>query len=376
MAGAHGRVKRHSGGAGVAESHPPTADPLWVWAHDLPKIDLHRHLEGSLRLSTMVELAEAHGIALPGADVESLRPYVQVTDDPPGFQGFLDKFQILRRFYTSREAVQRIVREAIADAVDDNVVYLELRFNPLALARVQQFKLGDVVAWVVAAAEAGQQETGMRTCLILQVPREEPLSVAHEIVDLAIAHWGSYVRGIDLAGNEVDYPPEDFAEPFARARRAGLHVTAHAGEARSADSIRAALVSLRPQRIGHGIRAIEDPRVVEMLRERGTTLEVCPTSNVHTGAVPAFRQHPLVDLLRLQLGVTLNTDDPSVSATTLSDEILVAVKEMGLAVSLVYRMLRQSVEAAFIPEAERAGLRTRLRDALAARPGASEAFEA
>ena len=183
------------------------SDPLWLWAHSLPKIDLHRHLEGTLRLATLLELASDYDIQLPSYDASTLRPYVQMTEDSPDFQRFLEKFQVLRRFYTSKEAIQRITREAIADAAQDNVIYLELRFNPLALARLQDFPLEDVVAWVMAAADQGQRETGTRTCLILQIPREKSLDIADEIVDLAIANFGPLVRGIDLAGNEVDYPP-------------------------------------------------------------------------------------------------------------------------------------------------------------------------
>ena len=199
-----------------------TEDPLWLWAHGLPKIDLHRHLEGSLRLTTLAERAFDCGIELPSYDVDTLRPYVQMTENAPDFLRFLEKFPVLRRFFTSREAIQRIAREAIADAAQDNVVYLELRFNPLALARLQGFPLADVVAWVMDAADEGQRETGTRTCLILQIPREESLDVADEIVDLAIANFGPLVRGIDLAGNEVDFPPQRFAalhsweqQPFA-----------------------------------------------------------------------------------------------------------------------------------------------------------------
>jgi len=183
------------------------SDPLWLWAHSLPKIDLHRHLEGTLRLTTLMELAADYGIELPSYDADMLRPYVQMTEDSPDFQRFLEKFQLLRRFYASKDAIQRITREAIADAAQDNVVYLELRFNPLALAQLQGFPLADVVAWVMDAADEGQRETGTRTCLILQIPRDKSLDVADEIVDLAIANFGPLVRGIDLAGNEVDYPP-------------------------------------------------------------------------------------------------------------------------------------------------------------------------
>lgn len=351
------------------------SDPLWLWAHNLPKIDLHRHLEGALRLTTLVELASEHGIELPSYDAGALRPYVQMTEDAPDFQRFLEKFQILRQFYTSKEAIQRMTREAIADAALDNVVYLELRFNPLALARLQGFPFSDVVAWVMEAADEGQRETGTRTCLILQIPREESLAVADEIVDLAIANFGPLVRGIDLAGNEVDYPPQRFAEPFARAAEAGLHATVHAGEAMGAHSVEVAVQSLNPDRIGHGVRVVEDSDVVRLLRRERIALEVCPTSNLHTGVVRELSQHPLLDLVNLQLQVTLNTDDPSVSDTTLTDEIVLAVSGLGLARGHVYRMLGQSLAASFVPGEEKAVLCERILTVIDRYPEAVAAFE-
>ncbi len=363
-----------SGSKGVGVGGQTRA--LWLWARQLPKIDLHRHLEGSLRLVTLTELARAYAIPLPSYDVEGLRPHVQMVEEAPDFHRFIDKFELLRRFYTSREAIQRITREAIIDAAQDGIIYLELRFNPLALARVQGFSFSDVVAWVLEATAEAEQETGLRTCLILQIPRQEPLAVANEIVDVAIANFGRWVRAIDLAGDEVNYPPELFIEPFQRAFDAGLHITVHAGEAMGADSVRRAILHLHPQRIGHGVRSIENSSVIRMLYEQGIALEVCPTSNLHTGVVSTLAQHPLEDLLKLRLRVTLNTDDPGVSATTLTDEVLVAVEQISVAQSSIYRMLRHATEAAFIPEGERGELRARLAQVLADDPAGLQEFSA
>lgn len=351
-------------------------EALQSWARSLPKIDLHRHLEGSLRLTTIAELASSNAIDLPTDDLDALRSYVQVSGESPGFASFLEKFKFLRRLYTSRDVVQRVTREAVTDAALDHVVYLELRFNPLALAQEQQISLSRVVGWVMEAVDQAQTDNSIRVCLILQIPRNEPLSVANQIVDLAISCFGPLVRGIDLAGDEVAYPPERFIEPFARARRAGLNITVHAGEAMGAESVRSALLYLHPQRIGHGIRSVENSRVVQMLRRRGVALEVCPTSNYHTGAVREFTQHPLLDLFNLGLRVTLNTDDPSVSATTLADEVVVAVERIGLSPQMIYRMLAHSAEAAFLPPTEKQSLIAAMREGLASFPGALEAFEA
>lgn len=347
---------------------------LRAWAKALPKIDLHRHLEGSLRLQTLSEIALEHGIDLPSYDIEQLRPYVQVTDDYPDFHRFLEKFKLLRRFYTSKEAVQRITREAIIDADEDNIRYLELRFNPVALSRAQGFPLADVVEWVIDAVKGSREWTSTRTCLILQIGREESLHIAEEIVDLAIAFHGPLVRAIDLAGDEVNYPAKAFKAPFQRARAAGLHITVHAGEAAGPDSIYDAITLLGAERIGHGIHAVESSEVIHMLSRGKIALEVCPTSNFQTGAVLGLTAHPLKELFGLRLRVTINTDDPSVSDTTLTDEYLVAVKAIGIQQRLIFRALRDAIDSAFIPDAEREPLRALFVQQLSAYPEAAAEF--
>lgn len=347
---------------------------LLAWARGLPKIDLHRHLEGSLRLDTLADIAIEHGIDLPSYDIEQLRPYVQVTEDTPDYKHFLEKFKLLRRFYTSKEAVQRVTREAILDATEDNVRYLELRFNPVALARTQGFELPDVISWVKETVTETQEETGTRTCLILSINRAES-QLAEEIVDLAIANFGPLVRGIDLTGDEVRYPPHLFKGLFEQARAVGLGLTVHAGEASGAESVRVAVEELNAQRIGHGIHAIGNSDVVSILYERRIGLEVCPTSNFQTGVVPHLTLHPLRDLFGLRLPVTINTDDPSVSDTTLSDEYIVAVRAIGLAKRMVYQAIWNAVEVAFIPDVERPALEAQFREALSAYPEARAIVE-
>jgi len=377
-AGTAGATQATAGATEVAGASkaPQTAGTLWEWANHLPKIDLHRHLEGSLRLNTLAEIALEHGIDLPSYEVEQLRPYVQVTDDPPDYQSFLGKFELLRNFYTSKEVVQRVVHEAILDAANDNIRYLELRFNPEALANAQNFSMNDAVEWVKETTRSTQAETGTRTCLILTVPRRESLKTAYEITELSIAHFGDLVRGIDLVGDEVNFPAERFLEPFRRARKAGVNITIHAGEWAGAQSVYTAVKYLDAQRIGHGIRSIEDSTVVQLLYDRKVALEVCPTSNLQTGAVYGMGQHPLLDLYNLRLRVTLNTDDPSISDTTLTDEYVVSIAALGVEERMIYHMLRYSAEAAFIPPEERPWLMDTIRQALAPYPGALEGFEA
>src|SRR5512143_1815718 len=317
--------------------------------HALPKVDLHRHLEGSLRLETLAEIAQEHGIDLPSYNIEQLRPYVQFTDEEPGFHRFLEKFKLLRRFYTTREAVRRVAYEAVVDAATDNVKYLELRFSPSALAHAQSFPLHEVTEWVIEAVEQAQAETGVMARLLCAVVRHDSFDQARQVIEVAIAYRDRGVVGVDLTGDEVHYPAAPFAPLFKRAADHGLGITIHAGEAGGAANVREAVEVLHAQRIGHGIRAIEDSNVLQLLRQRGVALEICPTSNLQTGVVDNFGLHPLRDLYVLGVNVTLNTDDPSVSDTSLTDEYMVALMGLGITLRDLRVCTRNAIRAAFLP---------------------------
>jgi len=321
--------------------------------HALPKVDLHRHLEGSLRLQTLVEIAQEHGIDLPSYDIEHLRSFVTVKNEKPDFHLFLEKFRFLRRFYPTRAAVERVAYEAVADAAEDNVEYLELRFNPVAQSREQGFSLDQVTVWVCGAVARAQRDYGVRANLILQIGRDESLETASQIADIAVARRNDGIVGLDLAGDEVGYPARRFAEVFQRVRREGLGVTVHAGEAGGAENVREAIELLGARRIGHGVRSIENSDVVQLVRSREVTLEVCPTSNLQTSVVRRFWQHPLPDLMALNLRVTINTDDPSVSDTTLTDEYMTAMLAMGVTLGQIKHAILTGVAGSFQPPEER-----------------------
>ncbi len=333
---------------------------LMPMLQSMPKIDLHRHLEGSLRLETLQHIALERGVDLPSYELEVLRPYVQVTDGyQPAFHNFLAKFELLRRFYTNRQAIDRIAYEAVADAAADNVKYLELRFNPVALARLQGFKLSEVMDWVCAAATRAQAQHDIMARLIVSVIRQEP-EPAQEIVEAAIERMEHGIVAFDISGDEVNYPLEPFLPIFRRARQAGLGLTVHAGEAGKAKNVREAIELIQPERIGHGVHCIEDSSVIKLVRDSGTTLELCPTSNLQTGVVHLMGHHPLPDLYRLGLKVTINTDDPSISDTTLTDEYRLVVAGMGLGLDDLRRMILNAVDAAFLPPQDKATLAERL----------------
>ena len=331
----------------------------------LPKIDLHRHLEGSLRLTTLLEVARRFELDLPAGDLESLRPLVQVTNDEPNFRNFLEKFNVLRRFYQAPDVISRLAYEVVADAAHDNVRYLELRFTPYALASTQGYALAEVTDWVVAAVQAAVRDhPGLRVGLIASVNRHESLEIAEQVTRLAIERQHQGLVGLDLAGDEFNYSAEPFRPVFRAARAAGLGVTAHAGEWTGAGAVRDAIEHLGVRRVGHGVRVLEDPAVVALALERGLVFEVCLTSNVQTGVVSRVADHPLCRLARLGLRTTINTDDPAVSDSNLTDEYTLAVEQLGYSVEEIKRTLLTAADSAFLPVDERQALVEEFRGAL------------
>lgn len=321
----------------------------------LPKIDLHRHLEGSVRLETLVEIAAEYDITLPQCcDGASLRPHVQIMpDEPRTWQHFLSKFVVLRQFFRTPEIVQRVTREAVEDAAADNVRYLELRFTPQALNNLIRCSYSAVVGWVCEAAAEAAARHDMIVRLIVSMNRHESVEVGEAVLEAALEYRHLGVVGVDLAGQEAVFSCRPFRDLFHAAKAEGLGITAHAGEWDGAQSVREALTYLDADRIGHGIRAAEDPEIIAMLVERGTVLEICPTSNYQSGAVSSYAAHPLPALYQQGVRTTINTDDPNVSDITLSDEISLAMQAMGMSMDEAKQQMLVAAESAFLPAAER-----------------------
>ena len=318
----------------------------------LPKVDLHRHLEGSIRLTTLLEVRRAHGRPLP--DTGKLPELVQVNPaDKYTSENFLSKFQTLRLFYRSPEIIDRITRETIEDAAKDNVRYLELRFTPVALSRAGSFSLAEVMDWVVAAANETEQEYHIKTRLIASVNRQESLEQAAEVAQLAVDRRDKGIVGLDLAGNEAQLTGLPFAGLFKEARQMGLHITIHAGEWGDAQNVRMAILDLEAERIGHGVRVLEDPEVVGLARERYTPFEVCITSNLQSGVIPQNTVHPLPRMLSLGLNATIHTDDPSISQITLGNEYEYACENLGLSLETLNNRILAAANAAFLPASEK-----------------------
>jgi len=319
----------------------------------LPKVELHRHLEGSLRLRTMVELARTQGIIVP-LNTGSLSNLVQVQkSEPSTYQNFLSKFSTLRLFYRSPEVIARLTREAVEDAAKDNIRYLELRFTPVALSRAERFQLADVMDWVCESAQKAAIEFGLRVGLIVSVNRHESVELAEQVIGLAVDRRERGLIGLDLAGNEAEFPAEPFAGIFREAQQSGLKLTIHAGEWGGAANVRGAFEIFNADRIGHGVRVVEDPSTMTLARERGAAFEVCVTSNYQTGVTPASKEHPLMKMLQKGINAIICSDDPSISQITLTDEYHRVCEDMDLSHSRLNERILAAAKAAFLPDQER-----------------------
>lgn len=322
----------------------------------LPKVELHRHFEGSLRLSSLAEIVRAHRLDLP-ADPEALRPHVQMTPETPRtMTHFLAKFAVLRQFYRNAEIIQRLAREVIADAAADNIRYLELRFTPMALAQASQLAFRDVIACLCHAAAQAQRQFNITVRLIVSLNRHEPLRLNAQALYAALDFRDHGIVAVDLGGQEAGFSAEPFRALFSEARQAGLFTIAHAGEWSGAESIRCAIEQLEAVRIGHGVRILEDNSLIALARERQIAFELCPTSNFYSGIFDQLAQHPLRRMHQLGLRVTLNTDDPALCNITLSDECYAACTALGCTLADLRQMTLHAIQAAFLPPAERAAL--------------------
>lgn len=327
----------------------------------LPKVELHRHLEGSLRLDTMLDVARQHGITIP-ADVLRLSTLVQVQEeDKLTYQNFLAKFNTLRLFYRSPDVIHRITHEAIEDAAKDNVKYMELRFTPVALSRAERFPLQDVITWVMSSAKKAAEQCNMIVRLIVSVNRHESTDLAEQVAWISAEHQKDGIVGLDLAGNEAEFSSHQFYGIFKEARQAGLHVTIHAGEWGPAANVKEAIDELSAERIGHGVRVLENREITALARERGTAFEVCVTSNYQSGVVGTLESHPLMNMLDAGINVTINTDDPSISRITLSHEYYTACQELNMPQSTLRQRVLAAAQASFLAKDEKEKFVTQLK---------------
>ncbi len=315
-------------------------------SQDIPLIDLHRHIEGNIRISTILDLARQHNVDLPGGDEESLRPYVQIQNQQPGVMAFLEKFTLPMRTLVNLEACRRIAYEAVLDAAAEGIDYIELRFSPWFMAESHSLSPQGVVEAVLDGVQAGKIESGIQAKLLGILSRTYGPDVAMKELE-AMLPFAKSIVGLDLAGDEANFPAELFQQHFERARDVGWKVTVHAGEAAGAESVWQSIKVLGALRIGHGLAIVKDPALMDFLFERQIGIEANLTSNVQTSSVPDYASHPLKTFLENGLLASINSDDPGISGIDLRYEYEVAAPKAGLSQAQIRQAQLNAVESSF-----------------------------
>lgn len=322
----------------------------------MPLIDLHRHLDGSVRVQTILDLGVKYNLPLPAWTVEELKPVVQVTSPQPGILAFFEKFRWQTLVMVDAESIRRIAYENVEDAFLGGLDYIELRFSPWFMAQAHQLDPNLVTQSVLEGVEDGRRDFGIPVGLIGILSRTYGVETAMRELDIILSYRDS-ITGIDLAGDEIHFPGEFFVPHFQKARRLGLHITVHAGEATGPESVWQALNDLGAERIGHAVQAPEDPKLMDYLVEKRIPIESNLTSNVQTSTVSDYASHPLRLFMDKGICATINTDDPGISAIDLDYELNIAAPLAGLSGEQITQARLNSLEAAFLPEIEKQRIR-------------------
>ncbi|MEM6785238.1 MAG: adenosine deaminase [Bacteroidota bacterium] len=330
-----------------------TKDDIQAW----PKAELHCHLDGSLRLSTMLDLAERFGKMnlLPASTEADLEQELLKVDASATLEEYLAWFGYSIPLMQTRDALRRIAYELAEDAAAENVRYLEVRYGPI-LHTEEGLTLDAVNDAVLTGLQDAEADFGIKTGVIVCGLRDRFESASLQQAELAVRYKGRGVLGFDLAGGERGNPADMHGAAFHLARKQLLNITVHAGESFGPVSIRQALFKCGAHRIGHGVTLREDPELMRFFVDRQIPLEVCPTSNVQTKVVPSYEEHPVTEYVRAGVPVTANTDNRLFSRTTMTDELWLLHTRCGLTVEELREVTLNGFRHAFLHWEEKQAL--------------------
>ena len=329
----------------------------------LPKVDLHLHLDGSLKPETILDLALKQGIKLPVYDKDGLIPHMRVGENCTSLIEYLSKFDFTTRFLQTGEALERVAYEVVEQSAEHNCRYVEVRFAP-QLHRNQGLSIEETFHYVIAGLKRGQHEFGTKFGVIAICMRNHTNKNNRDVIEAAAKYVGKGLVAVDLAGDEANYPPEFFREVFAESHKLGIPVTIHAGEAAGASNVYEAVIGLGAVRIGHGVRLRENVDIMKMVKDRRIPLEMCPISNIQTKAVASWESYPIREYLDQGLIITINTDNPSVSGTNITNEYRVLADRFGFTTPELVKLIMNGVDAAFMEEHDKLSFRREMEDEL------------
>ena len=313
---------------------------------NLPKIDLHCHLDGSLRPETIINIARQEGISIPYYDIENIKKEVTAPAECKSLDEYLKRFEIPNLVMQSKESLRRITFELLEDSAKENVKYIEVRFAPL-LHTIKGLSLDEVIESVIYGIKEAEEKYDIKGNVILCCMRFMSIDKAFEVVEAGKKYLLKGVVAIDLCGSEEKDFCSKFIEPIALAREYGYRVTIHAGETGIGKNVLEAVELLGAERIGHGVFIKDCVEAYNIVKDKKITLEMCPTSNIQTKAIDAFKNHPIYDFYNDGIRVSVNTDNRTVSDTNMTKECDVLLREFNITFEEYKQIYLNSVDAAF-----------------------------
>jgi len=331
---------------------------LTDFIREMPKVELHVHLQGATQPETWLELAKRNNVPLRASTVEEMREVFTFTD----FRHFIDTYIHVVKTLVTPDDLELMAREFLKNQAAQNIVYSEVTYTP-RLSTIRDAGINrEQLAAVNRARAWSEAELGASMGLVIDIPREVTADDAEYYADWALMGYGNGVVAFGIGGYEPGHPPSKYARTFARVYEAGIPCVPHAGETVGPESIWNALEVCKPVRIGHGVRCVEDPRLVEHLRETQIPLEVSPTSNVLLKVFPSLAEHSLPRLMEAGLYVTINSDDPPMFNTTLTDEYIKCAATFGWDAERIEGLVMNGLRASFLPDKRKAQMERGFKD--------------
>lgn len=336
-----------------------TSNPISLekFIRAMPKVELHVHLEGSIRPETLLRLARRNRVALPYATVQELQQWYTFRD----FSHFVEIYVNISSCLKTADDVELIAREFLTGQAEQNIRYSEPTYTAHTIFQHCGIPFDEQFAALQRARMWAERELGVTMNVIVDIAREVTPESGMVTAEQVVKHYGNGIGALGLGGYEVGHPPEKFQAAFDLANAAGVPCILHAGETGGADSIWSALRAGKSRRIGHGVRCLEDPALVEYLKASQIPLEVCPTSNVCLNVAPSLREHPLPTLLDQGLYITLNSDDPPMFNTTLTDEFLKCAETFGWDHTMCEQLTLNALRAALLAAKDKMSLEQEFR---------------